>query len=103
MKDTIKDIVAHPASKVAGVLSVLGFAIDPMVLHAAFTTVWGNVGTLFTASSIFSFTIAPNLPALPPVVEQGGIGLTLGMGGLYLAKLLDRVYDAYDDKTDENS
>lgn len=101
MNKSLKETVLHPATVAGSVLggfaSLLWLPLDPSVLTALLATVWSHAGTLFTAGSTLSvFTRYGMFDA--PWLQPIAFGL-LGAGGvLYVAKLLDRFVDDFQDR-----
>ena len=100
-----KEVVTHPAtvitSVLTGVVSTLWLPVDPGILTALAGTLWANAGTLFTAGSTLAvfprYGIVDGMPWLQPVAY----GLLASGGILYVAKLLDRFLDDFNDRLDE--
>lgn len=92
--DLLRDPLSWLLGGLAGLLSVLGaVAADPTGgVAAALSTIISQSGTLFTVTSIFGFTVAPNVPDLAPWAGHLQIA-AIGFALLFAAVLLDRVYD----------
>jgi hypothetical protein len=95
----LTDILTQPvavATALGGaLLQLLGVTwIDPFL-----SVLFANIGTVFSALSISSFTLASELPWLPEGVLTK---LTLVAGGLYVLKLLDRFADQLGDQLDND-
>jgi predicted metal-binding membrane protein len=84
---SLREIAAHPVSKATAVVGVLGGALNLPVLAAIWTTIWAQIGTVFTVTSIFGFTIAPEIPAVD--TELAKIVALLAAGLYAMKKLLD--------------
>jgi len=81
------EIIAHPASKAAAMVGVLGGLLNLPVLGAIWAGLWTQLPTVFTVTSIFGFTVAPELSFIP---TQTAKIVALVVAGLYvLKKLLD--------------
>lgn len=84
---SLGEIIAHPASKAAAVVGVLGGLLNLPVLGAIWAGLWTQLPTVFTVTSIFGFTVAPELAFVP---TQTAKIVALVVAGLYvLKKLLD--------------
>lgn len=86
-----KEILKHPATLVSALLGGLGLAVKPALVLGVGGALWGQLGTLFTAISVFAFTVVPQVPALSPA-ESILTGAALLTGVAYGLKLLNRVY-----------
>lgn len=94
--ESITEKLEHPVSLVTGLVSSIGVGLDPSLVVGILTAVWQSAGTIFTAASITSFTVAPNVPALGPFTD---ILQTLAIAAalLFLVKLANRAYDNFED------
>jgi predicted metal-binding membrane protein len=92
MSKKLKRALTHPVSVLTGALTGFGFLIDPNIVIGVITALWASAGTLFTATSVAAFSVVPNVPSLSPI---GPIATTAALvaGGLYVTKLLNRVYN----------
>jgi|GEM_PF-2731476 len=84
---SLRGIIAHPVSKATAIVGVLGGVMNLPVLAAVWTTIWTQIGTVFTVTSIFGFTIAPEIPAID--TELAKIVALLAAGLYASKKLLD--------------
>lgn len=84
---SLRGIIAHPVSKATALVGVLGGVMNLPVLAAIWATVWGQIGAVFTVTSIFGFTIAPEVPAVD--TELAKIVALLAAGLYATKKLLD--------------
>ena len=92
MNIELRDIVRHPVTVLsAGLAGLNGFVSLPFI-DALFAVVWSNVPTLFTASSVGAFTIAPNLGGLPAEVTEALQITAILLGLAYAGKLLYGVW-----------
>jgi len=82
---SVGEIIAHPVSKATALVGVLGGVMNLPLLAAIWATVWGQIGTVFTVTSIFGFTIAPEVPAVDTELAKM---LALVAAGLYATKKL---------------
>jgi len=83
-------------SWVTAVIAIVGLLSTVWNPAAAIVTVfWANLGTIFPAVSVVASTLAPQLAWLDATAVQS---LVFVVGVLYVAKLGDRVVDAYQDK-----
>lgn len=95
----LKELVRHPATLVTAVLTAAAQLFQIPLIDAFFGVVWGQLGTIFTAMSIISFSVIPN-------VDLGGLafaGSTLQSMAIVLAVAYAGKlgYQAYDQFTDE--
>lgn len=92
--DILRDPINWLLGGLTGLLSVLAaVAMDPTGgVAAVLATILDSVGTLFTVTSIFGFTVAPNLPSLAPYtpILQGAAVVFAVLWGVVL---LDSVYE----------
>jgi hypothetical protein len=77
--------------------TALAHALGIKWVVAVTGAVWMQVGTLCTAFSIGSWTLAPEIPWLPAGPLQG---VALVLGGLYALKTLNRSVSAIGDRLD---
>ncbi|MFB6188371.1 MAG: hypothetical protein ABEI57_00665 [Halapricum sp.] len=96
----LREIVTHPASLVAGVLSLAGIAVKPALIHIVWAVVWSQIGSIFTGLSLAAFTILPRIP-MPSWLQSVGVGAALIAGAIYAAKLLDGVIERVQDQIDK--
>lgn len=91
----LRDYIEHPVALISGFLGAIGLAVKPGIIMAVLMTVWGSAGTIFTASSLFAWTISPNVDALAPYAD---IFQTLALLAalLFLLKLSDRTFDNFE-------
>lgn len=102
----VEKILRHPVTWVVGaVTSVIGvmaaFALNPV--HVAATVVevaFANASTIFTASSIAGFTLAPAM--FPPLAATAVKGVAFGSGILVVAKIGDRMWDRFKERLDDD-
>lgn len=85
MIDNTRQKVIRSAAAVGGVFGML-YVVDPSLLLAIGITVYEQAGALFTASSIFAFTVVPNVEQLEQV-QPYAIWAALGFAVVYLFKL----------------
>jgi len=84
---SIREIIAHPASKATALVGVLGGVLNLPLIGALWGGLWAQLGTVFTVTSLFGFTVAPEIAFIP---TQGARVAALIAAGLYgLKKLLD--------------
>jgi len=84
---SLREFIAHPASKATALVGVLGGLLNPPVLGALWGGLWAQLGTVFTVLSIGGFTVAPEVSFLP---TQAMKVAALVVAALYgLKKLLD--------------
>ncbi|WP_338740382.1 hypothetical protein [Haloplanus salilacus] len=84
---SLREVVGHPASKATAVVGLLGGLLNLPVLGAIWAGLWTQLPTVFTVTSIFGFTVAPELSFIP---TQTAKVVALLVAGLYvLKKLLD--------------
>lgn len=104
MNKSLKEVVTHPAtvitSVLTGVVSTLWLPVDPGILSALAGTLWANAGTLFTAGSTMAAPLRYGVIDAP-WLEPVAYGLLASGGILYVAKLLDRFLDDFNDRLDE--
>jgi hypothetical protein len=75
---------------------VLGVGwIDPLV-----SVLLANIGSVFTALSVSSFTLAKNVSWLP---EETLTSLTIVAGGIYVLTLVDRVINQIQTRMDDDT
>jgi len=87
--------VAVATAAGGALLQLLGVTwLDPLI-----SVVFANIGTVFSALSISSATLAGELAWLP---EETLTTLTLVAAGVYVLKLLDRFADQLGDKLDND-
>lgn len=94
---TVKEILEHPASLIAGLLGAVGIAVNPGVFVAFAMTIWTSAGTLFTGLSILSFTVAPNVEALTPYAGMLQSAALIA-AGVFLVKLAEQTHDNFEDR-----
>ncbi|OYR61157.1 hypothetical protein DJ71_24415 [Halorubrum sp. E3] len=95
LTDILTQPVAVATAVGGGLLQLLGVTwLDPFA-----SVLFANIGTLFSALSISSFTLATELAWLP---EGLLTKLTLVVGGLYVLKLLDSLADQLKQKLDND-
>lgn len=92
MIDSTRDIVRHPATIVSAVLTAASGLFNVPFLDALFGVLWANLATLFTASSIGAFTVAPNLGDLPSQIVEAMQIVAILLGVAYGLKLLYGVW-----------
>lgn len=94
---TLKELIDHPASLIAGLLGAVGIAVNPGLIVAALMTAWSSAGTIFTATSILGFTVAPNIDSVAP---YSGIFQTIAIATavLFLLKLAEKTYDNFESR-----
>lgn len=91
---SLRDWIRHPTTKALAVVGVFGGLLKLPLLAALWAALWANLGTLFPAISITAWTIAPEVPEIPTEPVQV---VALGLGGLFVAKMLSKVArNAYD-------
>jgi len=93
----IKQLLTDPLSVALGVGAAVGHALGIKWVVAVTGAVWTQVGTLFTAISISSYTLAPELGWLPEGPLQA-VALTLG--AMYVLKLILSSAGRIDDRLD---
>ncbi|MBB6645074.1 hypothetical protein [Halobellus ruber] len=91
---TLKEWLTHPITVLTGSLGVIGIGIEPALIKGLFAALWATAPTLFTASSITAFTIAPEINVLEPL-QPVAVGVALITGGIYLAKLGNRALEEF--------
>jgi hypothetical protein len=91
---TLKEWITHPITLVTGSLGVIGIGIEPALIKGLLAALWATAPTLFTASSITAFTIAPEVSVLNSL-QPVAVAIALITGGIYLAKLGDRALDEF--------
>lgn len=82
---SLGEIIAHPASKATALVGVLGGVLKLPLLAALWAGLWGQLGTLFTVTSIFGFTVAPQVSFVP---TEGSKVVALVAAGLFATKKL---------------
>jgi hypothetical protein len=91
----LRNALSHPLAAASTVAGMFGVAIHPEILQALLLALWQSAPTLFTISSIGSFTLPkvfPQLEAFKPVF----LGLLAISGVLYVARLGKRTYQNFD-------
>lgn len=84
------EIVRHPVTSITVVVSALAQLFQIPVIDAVLGVVWGQMSILFTGTSIFAFTVLPNVAA--PEWLSGNVQiLAIVLGVAYGAKLLTQV------------
>lgn len=103
-KDTVRKAVKDPLSWVAGAVFsafavAASFGVEPISAAVIVLTVlYNNAMTLFTASSILGFTVAPEVPWIPArFFEAVAILLGLMVVGQIGAQVWDKVVDRLED------
>jgi hypothetical protein len=97
----LTDILTQPVAVATAVgatlLQLLGVLpwVDPVV-----TVLFANIGTVFTALSISSAALAPDLAWLPEGTLKT---LTLVAAGLYVLKLVDSLIDKIQQRIDDDT
>ncbi|PSP31188.1 hypothetical protein BRC64_11205 [Halobacteriales archaeon QH_10_67_22] len=86
----VKDLLTDPLTVAIGVATAVGHALGIKFVVAISTAVWTQLGTLFSALSIASWTLAPSVPWLSTQLLQT---VALAIGGLYVLKRLYRATD----------
>lgn len=92
MIESTRDIIRHPATVFSAALTAASGLFNVPFLDALLGVLWANVATLFTASSIGAFTVAPNLGDLPGQVVEAMQVVAILLGVMYGGKLLYGVY-----------
>lgn len=99
-KDTVRSAVSDPLSWIAGaVISglavVASFGVEPITAIVVVVTVlYNNAMTLFTASSILGFTVAPEVAWIPEgTFQAAAIILGLMVVGQIGAQVWDKIVD----------
>lgn len=87
---TVTEILKNPFTIAIGAATALGHFLGIGPITAVVSVLWMNISTLFTALSIAGLTLGPELAWIP---EAELTALALIAGGLYVLKLLDRVFD----------
>lgn len=100
MIESTKDIVRHPATVFSAALTALGTLFNVPFLDALLGVLWANIATLFTASSIGAFTVAPNLGDLPAQIVEAMQVVAILLGVAYGGKLLYGVWQDVAQKID---
>jgi hypothetical protein len=88
MIESTRDIIRHPATVFSAAVAAAGTLFNVPFLDALLGVLWANVPTLFTASSIGAFTVAPNLGDLPAQVVEAMQVVAILLGVAYGGKLL---------------
>lgn len=84
----LRNAFRHPLSVAAGAVSLVAGVIQFPLLFDLGHWLVSSSGTLFTAFSIFGFTIAPNVDWLPTSLLEPvaiGLGFIYGLSRLYRA------------------
>mgnify|MGYP006298513153 CR=1 FL=1 len=90
--------VTHPLTAVAALIGVLAQPLQLPFVDALVGTLWTQAGTLFAGVSL--------LPQLGAPISSGTAQLLMGLAGmLWLARILDRLYDGLTARlnTEDNS
>lgn len=92
----LKKIITDPATVAVTVAAGLSHALGLGIVDAAVHVLWANIPSLFTAASVSGLTLAPRVEWLPagPLTA-----IALGLGGLYVVKLLSRVWNDFKNET----
>lgn len=100
MIDSTRDIVRHPATIISAFLTAVSGLFNVPFLDAVLGVLWANVATLFTASSIGAFTVAPNLGDLPSQAVEAMQVVAILLGIAYGGKLLYGVWQDAEEELD---
>jgi hypothetical protein len=84
---SLREFIAHPASKATALVGVLGGVLNMPVLGVLWGGLWAQLGTVFTVLSIGGFTVAPEVSFLPTQVMKVAALVVAALYGL--KKLLD--------------
>lgn len=83
--ENIRYAVGHPLAIAGSAFAAFGWVANIPLLDPFLATIWSNPGPLFTAFSVTTFTIAPEIAWLP----KGPLTvLTLALGMVFVASLL---------------
>lgn len=91
----VREALAHPFSAAATVAGMFGIALHPGVLKAFVLALWQSAPTLFTISSIGSFTLPKIFPQMDLLKPAFMVVLAVS-GVLYLARLGKKTWNNFD-------
>jgi hypothetical protein len=97
MKLSLKEWLAHPATKAMGIVGVTGGVLHLPLVAALWTGFWGQLGTIFTLVSVGGFTIAPRVDFIN---EEIATAVALTVAALYGLKKLLGVYRGFRNSID---
>ena len=95
MKETLRDVLAHPWTHAAALVTGLFGLLHPAAIYAVAGAVWSQAGPLFTLSSLLGWSLAPRVEWLP-----GGVFTLVALvtGGLLAAKRGLALYNDFEDR-----
>lgn len=62
---SLADIAKHPITAISTGFAATAHLLSVAPIDALAGVIWANLANLFTFSSLFAFTIAPNIPEVP--------------------------------------
>jgi len=96
---SLGDALRHPATALTVVVSALAQVFQLPFIDAVLGVLWGQVSVLFTGTSIFAFTVLPNVEA-PAWLASNVQLLAIVLGVAYALKLLSQVFEKITEEVD---
>jgi len=91
---TVGEIVRHPATALSVVVTSLAQLFQLPVIDAVLGVLWGQLSILFTGTSIFAFTVLPNVDLGAFEWLSGNVQIVaVVLGVAYGLKLLTQVVE----------
>lgn len=89
---SLREWFAHPFAQATSVVAAVAAALH---INALVGAVWAQAGALFTTASLFGFSLAPRVDAIP---ESAFTAVAVGTGLLLAAKRVRGLYDGFKER-----
>jgi hypothetical protein len=98
----LKEVLQHPATIATAALTAAAQLFQIPFIDAFIGVIWGQLGTIFTAASILSFSVVPNVDLgqfafAGSMLQSAAIVLAIA----YASKLGLQAYDRFTDELDQ--
>lgn len=91
---TLSELLRNPLAWFTGLLTGLaGLLVDPNIAASLWAAIWASSGDLFTLTSLGLLTIPPHIPP-----QSGSDWAVLAVGGIFLTKVAQRVWNRFDER-----